>query len=617
MICPECGRETSNEQAFCEQCGAYVRSQFGKVLGTGPLVPLARAMETGPLVQQVAKDSLEQLEWSEIEKLIIAEDKLWPTETIFAINADEELDAGTESEADFDDALADDDLEQSLSGRIKREDLELGSALEPLAAEESKKEDHPAPHVPHIRNIAPVGQEAIEDNPFLKTNPDMFIEVASPEAIPEPRPRNLRRAVTIAALAIVPIVFFAGGVTLGVRFADYAKYEIPAQTAVPPVSTEPPRVIPPAGMAYVPGGNFLMGSDDGDTISKPPHFVSVEPFFMDTTEVTNSQYAEFLRATGQVEPRSWPEGVYPEAEANFPVTGITWYEAAEYAAWKGKRLPTEAEWEFAARGTDGRAYPWGDEWDGSHANAGKNAVGLRPVGQGGVSPYGIYDMSGNAWEWTASEWGRGTEGLVALRGGSGDSGELIARCAHGEPEKPGAKRPDLGLRCCAGPANMARVVLDVDRGPALKLRPNDEELIKRLEVVGRSLSSLAEGTPKPGGSPDEVAKAFDAERAWAWRPAGNEQLFLGGGCSKTKSEKTCGVVVARDTAEGTLAPLAFVATDEWQPTLSESETAEAIFIHGGDRNGAFRKRVTYEWGRIGIGEKQRKKRRKKGKPRYE
>ena len=122
MICPECGRETSNEQAFCRQCGAYVRSQFGKVLSTGPLVPV-RAAETGPLVRQVAKESLAQLEWNEIEKLIIAEDKLWPAETVFALNTDNDKEEASESPPDFDDDLADDDFEQSLSGRIKREDL--------------------------------------------------------------------------------------------------------------------------------------------------------------------------------------------------------------------------------------------------------------------------------------------------------------------------------------------------------------------------------------------------------------------------------------------------------------------------------------------------------------
>jgi formylglycine-generating enzyme required for sulfatase activity len=204
-------------------------------------------------------------------------------------------------------------------------------------------------------------------------------------------------------MILVPLVFFAVGLAVGIRSNGYVNAPLPTESDVPPVLSEAARPIAPTGMAFVPGGDFLMGSDKGDTISKPPHFTSVAPFFMDTTEVTNQEYAEFLNATGEVAPPSWKDGVYPETEANFPVTGVTWYEAAEYAAWKGKRLPTEAEWEFAARGPEGRAYPWGDEWDATLANAGGQLKGLRPVGQGGASPFGIYDMSGNAWEWTSSD----------------------------------------------------------------------------------------------------------------------------------------------------------------------------------------------------------------------
>lgn len=433
MICPECGRETSNEQAFCKQCGAYVRSQFGKVLATGPLVPI-RAADTGPLVQQVAKDSLRELEWTEIEKFIIEEDKLWPDETVFALNTDDDTEVAPDAAAAFDDALADDDFELSLSGKIKRDDLVTEIEDGPAEAITPVEGSVHATYRPDASQAVPHGLDAAPPDSFLKTNPDMFVEAASPEPKPLKRGR-WRRALAVAALVLLPFAFFAGGVATGVKYADYVKYATPAETAVPPVSTEPPRPVPPTGMAFVPGGSFLMGSDDGDTISKPPHFVTVEPFFMDVTEVTNRQYAEFVNATGQVPPRSWKEGIYPEAEGNFPVTGINWYEAAEYAAWKGKRLPTEAEWEFAARGIDGRTYPWGDEWDASLANAGEQAKGLRPVGQSGASPFGIYDMAGNAWEWTASDarsypggkefpWSRMR--LKIIRGGSWQSGERSA-----------------------------------------------------------------------------------------------------------------------------------------------------------------------------------------------
>ena len=146
----------------------------------------------------------------------------------------------------------------------------------------------------------------------------------------------------------------------------------------------------------------MIGSDDGDAYSRPAHSVKVEPFFIDQTEVTNEAYLEFVKATDHEDPFGWVNGKFPDREANFPVTGVTWYDAAEYAAWKGKRLPTEAEWEFTTRGSDGRTYPWGNDSDPSMSNIGKNLNGVREVGQGGRSPFGLYDMAGNAWEWTAT-----------------------------------------------------------------------------------------------------------------------------------------------------------------------------------------------------------------------
>jgi formylglycine-generating enzyme required for sulfatase activity len=437
MICPECGRETSNEQAFCKQCGAYVRSQFGKVLSTGPLMPI-RAAETGPLVRQVAKDSLAELEWAEIEKLIIAEDKLWPEETIFALNdRDDPEPVADPPVSEFADALADDDFEQSLSGRVKRDDLVEEDAEVSIGEPPVSDADPHATYIPDVRETPRPSrpfQAAPKPDVFLKTNPDMFTGISA--TAKEPVKRGwMRRTIAAGAALLAALAIFAGGAATGVRFVEYAKYQTPNENAVPPVSTEPPKPVPPAGMTYVPGGSFLMGSDEGDTISKPPHYVTVQPFFMDRTEVTNQEYAEFVKATGQVSPPSWKERVYPEDEASFPVTGITWYEASEYAVWKGMRLPTEAEWEFAARGTDGRTYPWGDEWDASLANAGAKAKGLRPVGQGGFSPFGIYDMAGNAWEWTSSDarsypagkefpWSRLR--LKIIRGGSWQSGERSA-----------------------------------------------------------------------------------------------------------------------------------------------------------------------------------------------
>lgn len=159
-------------------------------------------------------------------------------------------------------------------------------------------------------------------------------------------------------------------------------------------------------MVSVPGGEFSMGldaSDGGDEYERPAHTVTVKPFLMDMYEVTNEDYEKFVKATSHRAPSSWKKGSFSSGAAHKPVTGVTWDDANDYARWKGKRLPTEEEWEIAARGTDGRRYPWGKEWQPGMANANGAATGLSDVGAfKGSSPYGAYDMVGNAWEWTAS-----------------------------------------------------------------------------------------------------------------------------------------------------------------------------------------------------------------------
>ena len=163
---------------------------------------------------------------------------------------------------------------------------------------------------------------------------------------------------------------------------------------------------PPAGMVYVPGGTFWMGRDEkdgGDEYERPAHQVTVNPFFIDIYEVTNEEYAKFVSAKNHRPPSTWSDENYPANDARKPVTGVTWNDANEYANWVGKRLPTEEEWEYAARGADGRLYPWGPKWLAGWANA--NGASRRLVDVGtykGASPFGAFDMVGNAWEWTAS-----------------------------------------------------------------------------------------------------------------------------------------------------------------------------------------------------------------------
>jgi formylglycine-generating enzyme required for sulfatase activity len=187
-------------------------------------------------------------------------------------------------------------------------------------------------------------------------------------------------------------------------------------------------------MVAVPAGIFLMGSDRGRLDERPQHRVYVDAFEIDRYEVTNAQYRRFVGATDQTLPPFWQNALYPPGQEDYPVVGVSWLEADAYCRWAGKRLPTEAEWEKACRGADGRAYPWGNTWDPArlnvdltrHVAAGtgdevfpwqaawdllkaspelSTQPALQPVGSypKGVSPFGMLDASGNASEWVA-DW---------------------------------------------------------------------------------------------------------------------------------------------------------------------------------------------------------------------
>lgn len=166
-----------------------------------------------------------------------------------------------------------------------------------------------------------------------------------------------------------------------------------------------------ARLVKVPAGEFRMGSDTGPEASQPERAVSLDTFYLDRTEVTNAQYLRFCQETGRPLPVHLRAGI-PAGQENFPVSQVSWSDADAYCRWAGRRLPSEAEWEKAARGVDGRMYPWGNGWD---ANRSCNRItcgeSARPVGSypAGASPYGILDLAGNVWEWTA-DWYRAYPG---------------------------------------------------------------------------------------------------------------------------------------------------------------------------------------------------------------
>ncbi|HLA48450.1 MAG: hypothetical protein A2Z59_01695 [Nitrospinae bacterium RIFCSPLOWO2_02_39_17] len=159
-------------------------------------------------------------------------------------------------------------------------------------------------------------------------------------------------------------------------------------------------------MVYIPAGKFIMGSDERMPDETPAHEVYVKAFYIDKYEVTNERYEKFIKETGHRSPLHWVTGTYPEGKGNHPVVFVSWFDVFDYCKWAGKRLPSESEWEKAARGTDGRNLPWGNYMDSEKANMPISNIGdTTPVGsyEAGKSPYGLYDMAGNAYEWV-EEW---------------------------------------------------------------------------------------------------------------------------------------------------------------------------------------------------------------------
>jgi len=281
---------------------------------------------------------------------------------------------------------------------------------------------------------------------------------------------------------------------------------LPTSTVAPtvtetagPVTTAEPTPVPspspvaaatsapsiPAGMIWIPAGEFQMGSDPGhvqqaaEWCNCPPqrfedelylHEVQLDGYYIDSYEVTNLQFQAFVHASGYVtdaerksEANTW-RTEYTAGKDNHPVVWMTWNDAHAYCEWAGKRLPTEAEWEKAARGPTMRLFPWGDNWDGNRLNSSASGRGTTtPVGSSlaGASPFGVMDMAGNVWEWV-NDWydafyyqtGHdqnpiGPEGGVdrVLRGGGYSSGQADVRTAKRHKGGQTGYAPDHGFRC--------------------------------------------------------------------------------------------------------------------------------------------------------------------------
>ncbi len=239
-------------------------------------------------------------------------------------------------------------------------------------------------------------------------------------------------------------------------------------------------------LILIPAGEFLMGSDpkkdkDASRNEQPQHTLYLPNYYIAKTSVTNTQYAAFVQATRYKPRADWQGKELLLGKENHPVVNVSWEDVMAYCHWlaqvtgKTYRLPTEAEWEKASRGTDGRIYPWGDKWDAKRCNTregnkGKTILGTMPVFaySKGASPYGVLGMAGNVWEWCATKWGKsypydvaedewnddylGSSGHRVLRGGAFLDFASQARCANRLKYTPDGRYNARGFRVAASPS---------------------------------------------------------------------------------------------------------------------------------------------------------------------
>ena len=243
---------------------------------------------------------------------------------------------------------------------------------------------------------------------------------------------------------------------------DYQTVEPPEPQSFSVTTRRNPTTGSTTDMMLIPAGTFRMGSNDPEAFvdEQPVRTVDVNAFSIDRYEVTNAQYRTFVLANSQWQKdliddryhdgdylKHWVGNSYPSGKADHPVVYVSWYAARAYATWAGKRLPTETEWEKAARGKlVAQKYPGGNSIDASSANYGDGIGDTTSVGRYPVNGYGLSDMAGNVWEWCSDVYDN-IENSRVLRGGSWSAHALDVRVSFRGADIPTFTSDDVGFRC--------------------------------------------------------------------------------------------------------------------------------------------------------------------------
>lgn len=446
-FCPFCGTEQRSNNKFCKRCG--------KPQGTG--VDAKRDQEVAARIDAEAARRLEeenrrlleakerkraeeeQLRLDQARRRDLEEQQRIAEETRRRAEEQLRVEAETRRLAEQERLRTEEERRRTeIEAEVEREEPSIAEQAFSLAAlQEERVSAQEVPNQEEQKETSvdslddtldpdtPVSEEVgtvvVEDPPVdsaalvipVPTETDPRDEVSSlsstPQELPEtdegvayaPSWKYLPPITTKSRTRVIAIVVVLSALLLVGVFALRGNRGATGGSTQKPPSTP----VAPAGTVYIPGGEFEMGTNAGDDYEKPAHKVTVNPFFMDIREVTCEDYLKFISATGHKSVANGANRTCSTGPTQTPATGVDWNDAIAYAQWAKKRLPTEEEWEFAARGSDGRRFPWGNEWKGTAANIGSVKNGLVEVGSypEGKSPAGVMDLIGNAWEWTSTD----------------------------------------------------------------------------------------------------------------------------------------------------------------------------------------------------------------------